>query len=105
MDRENILNEIYSLVLENGISTEKIDVLEEDNRVYTKKIPVDGITIYKGKTKFVSVSGYKKDLSDTSYNDLRINMQDYNGNFLNAYADLFTTDDLENILTFLKNNV
>lgn len=102
MNRENILNEIYSLVLENGVSTEKIDVLEEDNRVYTKKIPVDDIILYNGKVKFVSVSGYNEDLSDTSCNDLRINMQDYNGNFLNLYTDLFTIECLESILTFLK---
>jgi len=101
MNRENILNEIYSLILENGVSTEKIDVLEEDNRVYTKKIPVD-ITLDGNKIKFVSVSGYNEDLSDTSYNDLRINILNYSGGFLNLFGTSVSDEVLYNILTSLK---
>jgi hypothetical protein len=103
MDRENILNEIYSLILENGVFTEKIDVLEEDNRVYTKKIPVD-IMLDGNKIKFVSVSGYNEDLSDTSYNDLRINILNYSGGFLNLFCASVSDEVLYNILTSLKNN-
>ena len=101
MDRENILNGIYSLVLKNGVFTEKIDVLEEDNRVYTKKIPVD-IMLDGNKIKFLSVSGYNDDLSDTSYNDLRINVLNYSGGFLNLFGTSVSNEVLSNILTFLR---
>ena len=101
MDRENILNEIYSLILENGVSSEKIDVLEEDSRVYTKKIPVD-IILDGNKIKFVSVSGYNEDLSDTSHNDLRINILNYSGGFLNLFGTSVSDEVLFDILTSLK---
>ena len=71
--------------------------------VYTKKIPV-GITIDKVTIKFVSVSGYNENLSDTSKNDVRINFKNYNNDFLNLFNTSVSDDTLNKILDYLKEN-
>lgn len=102
-ERDLVLSEIYSRILKNGVFTEKQDVLDPDNRVYIKKIPV-GITIDKVTIKFVSVSGYNENLSDTSKNDVRINIKNYNNDFLNLFNTSVSDDTLNKILDYLKEN-
>ena len=102
-ERDLVLSEIYSRILKNGVFTEKQDVLDPDNRVYTKKIPVE-ITIDKVTIKFVSVSGYNKNLSDTSKNDVRINFKNYHNDFLNLFNTSVSDDTLNKILDYLKEN-
>lgn len=101
MKREFILDEIYSCVLKNGELTEKQDILDSDNKVYTKKIPVD-IIIDKVIIKFISVSGYTKDLSDTSKADVRINIKNYNNDYLNLFNESVDDNILFKILSYLK---
>ena len=102
-ERELILNEIYSYILKHGIFTSKQDVLDPDNKVYTKKVPVD-ITIDKVVIKFVSVSGYNKDLMDTSKNDIRINIKNYNNDYLNLFNTSVSDNTLMAILNYIKKN-
>lgn len=101
MKREFILDEIYSCVLNNGELTEKQDILDSDNKVYTKKIPVD-IILDKVIIKFISVSGYTKDLSDTSKADVRINIKNYNNDYLNLFNESVDDNILFKILSYLK---
>lgn len=104
MDRSGILDGIYSHILEHGELTEKQDILDSDNKVYTKKIPVD-IIIDKVVIKFVSVSGYEKDLSDTSDTDVRVNIKNYNNDYLNLFSTSISDKTLEKILNYLKEHV
>lgn len=99
LKRKDILNALQSAIIDHGQSTEKIDVLEEDNRVYTKKIPVDIMLDDDGNIiKFASISSYDKEFSDVSVNDIRINIQKYNGDFLNLFAESLSDRVLNDIL-------
>lgn len=103
-ERDKILNEIYTYLMEKGEKTSKQDVLDSDSKVYTKKIPVD-INVDKVKIKFISVTGYSENLSDTSKSDIRICINNYNKDFLNLFVVSVGDDTLKKILNYLKENV
>ena len=99
--RNKILDEIFDYLLKNGELTSKQSVIDTDNRVYTKKVPVD-IEIDKVKIKMVSVTGYEADLSDASKTDIRICINNSNKDYLNLFVASISDDTLNKILKYFK---
>lgn len=96
-----MMEEIYDFIMENGELSSKQDILDEDNNVYTKKIPVD-IRINNAQIRMISVSGYESDLSDTSATDVRLCVNNYRNDYLNLFVVSASDLTLGTILRFLK---
>ena len=99
--RDLILDEIFDYLMKNGELTSKQSVINTDEKVYTKKVPVD-IEIDKVKIKMVSVTGYESDLSDASKIDIRVCINNCNKDFLNLFVTSVGDDTLDKIRQFLK---
>jgi hypothetical protein len=99
--RDLMLDEIFNYLMKNGELTSKQDVLDSDNKVYTKKIPVD-INVDKVNIKMISVTGYEPNLSDASKNDIRVCVNNYNKDFLNLFVVSVGDDTLTKILKYFK---
>ena len=99
--RDLVLDEIFDYLIKNGELTSKQSVINTDDKVYTKKVPVD-IEVDKVKIKMISVNGYESDLSDASKTDIRVCANNYNKDFLNLFVVSVSDDTLNKILQYFK---
>ena len=95
------MERIYDFIMKKGELSSKQDILDDDNKVYTKKLPVD-VKIENAVIKIVSVSGYEPDLSDTSVNDIRICINNYRNDYLNLFVVSASDLTLGTILKYLN---
>jgi hypothetical protein len=95
-------------------ATDKSDVMsittreQLTNRVWTKKMPI-GVEIQDAREwfenhcfEFVSISGYNRDVSDASINDIRFVFTDRSGEWKTVYANNFDVEEIEFVYKLMK---
>lgn len=95
-ERELLIKKLYNYVISKGKKTSKPDILNSDDKVYTKKVSVD-LKVEGANVKYISVTGYNADMKDTNSNDLRINIQNFNKRFHNLFVSSISDNLLKKI--------
>jgi hypothetical protein len=86
-----MINKVFEYIMQNGVTSEKksvIDFFSKKDKVYTKKIsiPGDGITVSNCKVKYLSLTSNSGNFDDVSSNDIRVNLKNPFGMWVNIYA-------------------
>lgn len=86
-----MIKKLFDYVMQNGKVSEKksvIDFFSKKDKVYTKKveIPGDRIIVNNCKVKCISITSNSGNFDDVSLNDVRVNMKNPFGMWVNVYA-------------------
>jgi hypothetical protein len=93
---------IFEYIQTNGkISSKKsvIDFFSKKDKVYTKKIEVPGdkIVINKCRIKYISITSVSGNFDDVGINDIRVNLKNPFGMWVNIYLSSLPQHYIEQI--------
>ena len=97
-----MIKKIFNYILENAPATYKksvIDFFSKKDKVYTKKIPVNGnkITLNGLRIRYISITSVSGNFDDVSVNDVRVNMTNWMGMWVNVYLSSLPDYHIEQI--------
>lgn len=97
-----MLGKLFNYVIDKGKISSKINILNvfsKKDKVYTKKIDVPGdkIMLNGCKVKSISLTSLNEEFSDVNHYDLRVNMKNGFGMWVNIYAQSLPDAYLEMI--------
>ena len=107
MNKTKLRNEIFNAIMTNGIMSSKDDIIsnDPDDRVYTKRINIGKDYCSKNfsfiEVACVSVTSDSKELKDVTARNVRFNMKNPNGQWVN----LFMHEAPKELLEFVHKNV
>lgn len=98
-----MVKKLFDYVIQNGNVSDKkseIDFFSKKDKVYTKKIeiPGDSIIIDGCEVKFISVTSNSGNFDDVLPNDVRVNMKNPFGMWVNVHATSLSEQHLKQIL-------
>ena len=93
MNRSKIIEKIFKRILSNGVISSKGDILSDDpieDKVYTKRININKDYTFKNCVDIVEVvsvciTSDNESLSDVNENNVRINMKNRAGSWINIF--------------------
>ena len=97
MNKKEILEKIFNVLMERGAISEKSDILGVDpmeDKVYTKRIKVDK-SIGHVKVVYITITSDDKDFSDASVTNMRVNTK----NVYDSWVNFFATQADETVLS------
>ena len=85
-----MINKLFNYIIENAETTSKksvIDYFSKKDKVYTKKIPINGdkIVIDGCKVKYLSITSISDKFEDSTPYDIRVNLKNPFGMWVNVY--------------------
>lgn len=100
-------NKLFEYIMKNGTVSEKksvIDFFSKKDKVYTKKvmIPGDSIVVNNCKIKCLSLTSNSGEFDDVSTYDVRVNLKNPFGMWVNVYASSLPDYQVEEIIKRLK---
>lgn len=107
MNKTKLRNEIFNAIMTNGIMSSKDDIIsnDSDDRVYTKRINIGKDYCSKNfsfiEVACVSVTSDSKEMKDVTARNVRFNMKNPNGQWVN----LFMHEAPKELLEFVHKNV
>ena len=107
MNKTKLRNEIFNAIMTNGIMSSKDDIIsnDPDDRVYTKRINIGKDYCSKNfsfiEVACVSVTSNNKEMKDVTARNVRFNMKNPNGQWVN----LFMHEAPKELLEFVHKNV
>ena len=109
MAKKNLKSEIFNIVLNNGVTTSKADILGEDpmeDKVYTKKINIGKDYEFKNNVDVVEVVSVSltcenKDMSDASPRKVRFNLK----NRANSWVNIFMHEAPKELVEFVYEHI
>ncbi len=107
MNKTKLRNEIFNAIMTNGIMSSKDDIIsnDPDDRVYTKRINIGKDYCSKNfsfiEVACVSVTSDSKEMKDVTARNVRFNMKNPNGQWVN----LFMHEAPKELLEFVHKNV
>jgi hypothetical protein len=107
MNKTKLRNEIFNAIMTNGIMSSKDDIIsnDPDDRVYTKRINIGKDYCSKNfsfiEVACVSVTSDSKEMKDVTAHNVRFNMKNPNGQWVN----LFMHEAPKELLEFVHKNV
>ena len=95
-------NKLFEYVMRNGIVSEKksvIDFFSKKDKVYTKKVTVPGnkVVVNGCSVKFLSLTSINGKFDDVTEDDVRINMKNPFGMWVNIYAASLSDSQIKEI--------
>ena len=96
-------NKLFEYVMQNGNVSETksvIDFFSKKDKVYTKKvaIPGDKIVVNGCKVKYISITSNSGNFDDVSTHDVRVNLKNPFGIWVNVYASSLPNFQIEEIV-------
>jgi hypothetical protein len=107
MNKTKLRNEIFNAIMTNGIMSSKDDIIsnDPDDRVYTKRVNIGKDYCSKNfsfiEVACVSVTSDSKEMKDVTARNVRFNMKNPNGQWVN----LFMHEAPKELLEFVHKNV
>ena len=107
MNKAKLRNEIFNTIITNGVMSSKDDIISNDpeDRVYTKRINIGKDYCSKNfsfiEVACVSVTSDSKEMKDVTARNVRFNMKNPNGQWVN----LFMHEAPKELLEFVHKNV
>ena len=107
MNKAKLRNEIFNTIITNGVMSSKDDIIsnDPDDRVYTKRINIGKDYCSKNfsfiEVACVSVTSDSKEMKDVTARNVRFNMKNPNGQWVN----LFMHEAPKELLEFVHKNV
>ena len=107
MNKTKLRNEIFNAIMTNGIMSSKDDIIsnDPDDRVYTKRINIGKDYCSKNfsfiEVACVSVTSDSKEMKDVTARNVRFNMKNPNGQWVN----LFMHEAPKELLEFVHKTV
>lgn len=97
-----MIKKIFDYIMENAPVTDKksvIDFFSKKDKVYTKKIPVNGkkITLNGLRVRYVSITSISGKFDDVSVDDIRVNMTNWMGMWVNVFISSLPNHYIEQI--------
>ena len=91
MNKTKLRNEIFNAIMANGVMSSKDDIISNDpeDRVYTKRINIGKDYCSKNfsiiEVACVSVTSDSKEMKDVTARNVRFNMKNPNGQWVNLF--------------------
>lgn len=107
MNKTKLRNEIFNAIMTNGVMSSKDDIIsnDPDDRVYTKRVNIGKDYCSKNfsfiEVACVSVTSDSKEMKDVTARNVRFNMKNPNGQWVN----LFMHEAPKELLEFVYKNV
>ncbi len=107
MNKTKLRNEIFNAIMTNGVMSSKDDIISNDpeDRVYTKRINIGKDYCSKNfsiiEVACVSVTSDSKEMKDVTARNVRFNMKNPQGQWVN----LFMHEAPKELLEFVHKNV
>jgi len=107
MNKTKLRNEIFNAIMTNGVMSSKDDIIsnDPDDRVYTKRVNIGKDYCSKNfsfiEVACVSVTSDSKEMKDVTARNVRFNMKNPNGQWVN----LFMHEAPKELLEFVHKNV
>ena len=107
MNKKKVRNEIFNAIMTNGVMSSKDDIIsnDPDDRVYTKRVNIGKDYCSKNfsfiEVACVSVTSDSKEMKDVTARNVRFNMKNPNGQWVN----LFMHEAPKELLEFVHKNV
>lgn len=107
MNKTKLRNEIFNTIMTNGVMSSKDDIIsnDPDDRVYTKRVNIGKDYCSKNfsfiEVACVSVTSDSKEMKDVTARNVRFNMKNPNGQWVN----LFMHEAPKELLEFVHKNV
>ena len=100
-------NKLFEYIIQNGEMSEKksvIDFFSKKDKVYTKKIAVPGdkVVVNGCKVKYLSITSNSGKFDDVSMHDIRVNLKNPFGMWVNVYASSLPDYQVEEIVKRLN---
>ena len=97
-----MIKKIFDYIMENAPTTNKksvIDFFSKKDKVYTKKIPVNGkkITLNGLRVRYISLTSVSGNFDDVSVYDVRVNMTNWMGMWVNVFINSLPNHYIEQI--------
>ena len=107
MNKTKLRNEIFNAIMTNGVMSSKDDIIsnDPDDRIYTKRVNIGKDYCSKNfsfiEVACVSVTSDSKEMKDVTARNVRFNMKNPNGQWVN----LFMHEAPKELLEFVHKNV
>lgn len=107
MNKTKLRNEIFNAIMTNGVISSKDDIIsnDPDDRVYTKRVNIGKDYCSKNfsfiEVACASVTSDSKEMKDVTTRNVRFNMKNPNGQWVN----LFMHEAPKELLEFVHKNV
>ena len=107
MNKTKLRNEIFNAIMTNGVMSSKDDIIsnDPDDRIYTKRVNIGKDYCSKNfsfiEVACVSVTSNNKEMKDVTTRNVRFNMKNPNGQWVN----LFMHEAPKELLEFVHKNV
>ena len=107
MNKTKLRNEIFNAIMTNGVMSSKDDIISNDpeDRVYTKRLNIGKDYCSKNfsfiEVACVSVTSDSKEMKDVTARNVRFNMKNPQGQWVN----LFMHEAPKELLEFVYKNV
>jgi hypothetical protein len=100
-------NKLFEYIIQNGEMSEKksvIDFFSKKDKVYTKKIaiPGDKVVVNGCKVKYLSITSNSGNFDDVSIHDIRANLKNPFGMWVNVYLSSLPNYQVEEIVKRLN---
>lgn len=97
-----MVKKIFDYIIAHSQATSKksvIDFFSKKDKVFTKKIPVTGNKIILNglRVRYVSLTSVSGNFDDVSVNDIRVNMTNWMGMWVNVFIDSLPNHYIEQI--------
>lgn len=101
--KNRIITALFNLVSKKGRMTEKMNNLDQDARIYTKKIKLD-YDMGEGVTgRYLSLSCDNKEFKGTQTGDLRLATVNRDKKWVSLFINNFSIKDLNKLFEYVTN--